>query len=450
MRLGSLCSLILLALLVGLPSGTRTALAQGNLVLLFDKRCSDCTICSRFDKSRRAHGEAALVLLERQSEGFLVRAHWLATYGIGEGPKGCLEDFRTPEGLYHTDYVNHLHATDHAYGYLSIVTDYPNAEDVADLALGNKDPPGDKCMCRSKDQVTNLQARVCGKICQSPGGAIAIHGGYGRPTAGCIRVLDPGVSLKQTNFVHSRAIRELGELVTALPNQRMPVIMTRQAAPGCQSDVGTRVSKGCAAALAAILDAPKPPRRSFVNQVLAEAPGQPNRAAVALPVAKPPAATEGPPLHALKASAVWATSEATVCGAASNQRCKASDLISESAQSPWCEGVPGVGESQWLWFKLDGAHKVAKVVLRNGDLTQGPAAPLWFARGHVSKLEILVDGRPTLCSHPQSDPAELECDLDNPLGSSVVLKIRGAVAGEKEEHTCISAVSFLTAEPEHL
>ena len=442
--------LVCLLWLVAVFLDNREALAQTDLLLLFDKRCTDCTICSRFDKSRRAHGEAALSLLERRPEGFLVRSRWLATYGIGEGPKACLEDFRTPEGLYHTDYVNRLHATDHAYGYLSIVTDYPNAEDVADLALGNKDPIGDKCLCRSKNQVTNLQAQICGKVCQSPGGAIAIHGGYGRPTAGCIRVLDAGVSIKQPSIIHSHSIREIGDLVSAMPKERMPVIMTRQAAAGCQSDAGALVSKGCAAALAAILDAHPAPKRAFVNQVLAEAPGLPNHVAAAArpPVSPPPAVAEAPPLRTLKVTSVWATSEAMVCGPDEKQRCRASELLVEPSRSAWCEGVPGAGEAQWLWFKLDGTHKVTKVVLRNGDWTQGPSEPRWFGRGHVSALEILVDGHSTLCRHPQSDPAELECELENARGSNIVLKVQAAVVGEKQTHTCISAVSFLTDEPQ--
>lgn len=434
------------------PSAGRAS--KTDFVLLFDKRCPHCERCMPARSSRRQHAEATLTLLERQPTSFVVKARWQATYGMSEGPKGCLNDNRTPEGLYETYYVNRNH--DSTYGYVSIILDYPNAEDQRDIKAQTERAAPDKCFCAERHVLRNKQANICGRPCDNAGGDIAIHGGRSGATQGCIRILDPGRDPKPGPTIHDIAIAQLAALVERLPDRRLPVISVPVVAASCYAAVGEKVADGCASALRTVIDSSPPPLRQQVKTLMAQAAGALQSSPSATPIAAPfasllqavptPAASPPRMLRALPIESVWATSEAANCGADGQQPCSASELTSPQSQRSWCESVPGVGEGQWLRFTLQASHKISRIEIRNGFLENGEASPAWFSRGYVSAVEIIIDGRRSLCSHPQEDPVRLDCDLDDMAGRSVVLRIHRAVAGEQSEQTCISGVTILTPE----
>lgn len=440
--------LVLLTALLS-AQAAHAAAPSTSYVLLFDKDCPRCRLCVPYSESKRQTGHATLTLLERRGADFVINKVWAATYGMAEGPKACLYDNRTPEGLYYTHYVNRNH--DQTYGYVAILTDYPNEEDRHDLAVGSTEVAADKCLCRERGTLRNRQWGMCHRACVDTGVGIAIHGGHAGATRGCIRVLDPGLETSERRLIHRQAIAELAALVEVQPDMRVPVISVIESAPGCHSDIGEAVSRGCADALRAVLDTPQRPSREVVRRLLAQARGLPKLhrgttpvIAAALPVmtpSEPPA----PVLRKIDIDSVWATSEGTVCGAKEDGPCPASALQVSTGQRAWCEGVTGPGEGQWLRFTFSGTQPISRVEIMNGYSEKGGGSPSWFRRGYVTAVELVVNGHRTTCSHPQEDPTQLDCDLDGTPGSSLLLRIKSAVAGELTDDICISGVTILTS-----
>jgi len=423
--------------------GLAASVTQTNLVLLFDKNCGQCIACRHVKDSKRIKNAAVLMLLERlPSGGFLVKRRWRATYGVGEGPKGCLYDYRTPEGRYFTIAVKDTHRDDKTYGYASIVTSYPNPEDEAAIHNPNLEEHSDKCFCQRNKQVCNMQyPNLCGRVCELPGSAISIHGGRASPTAGCVRLLDDQPS---ADGIHSKSIAELAEIVRRVPEQRVPLILVRQTAVGCQAETNTMVSAGCAGALRFVLDASAPPPRARVNSLLANAPGLPQQRSPAMAAA----AGELGPGEAIREarvsiSSVFATSEAKNCGPGRDEPCRAANLLAGSGA--WCASSPNAS-LEWLRFGFAAPAAVRRVILRNGNWEHGSGSPLWYEHGHVSEIEIAVNGHRVSCSHPQSDPGELECDTELPTGSQATIRIQKSVPGEAGLPVCISGVDFLADE----
>jgi hypothetical protein len=438
----------LLIVVVSLSS-TKSAYSNGAepaLVLLFDKHCLDCLICKQSSDSRRRSGEASLSLLERRGETFIVKERWQATYGLSEGPKACLHDYRTPEGLYYTHYINRSHKDDATYGFISIATSYPNSEDLHDLEVLKGPLAEDKCLC-SKDNFTrNLQYGICERSCDNTGSAISIHGGHSSPTAGCIRLLDPDSDPRDRSRIHTAAIAQLASILEQIPGARVPIISVRQAAPGCMSSPGQIVSHGCSDALLKVLDAPERLPRSRINEIMSNAAGLPNLRKTSPTTPLAPQVLTSPVLRELAIKSVWATSEATFCGPEQKQRCAATSLTRPTTQHAWCEGVRGRGEDQWLRFELSSRHRLNRVEIANGFWEQGAGSQDWYGHGRVAEVEISINGHTTLCSHPQEDPTQLDCDLDGTAGQQLMLRIKKAVPGESSEDTCISGVHFFAEE----
>lgn len=425
--------------------------SKSRLVLLMDKHCPLCRSCVPYSEARRQPGKATLTLIERSGANFIIRKSWQATYGLSEGPKACLYDNRTPEGLYHTSRVSRNR--DVTYGYIAIITSYPNWEDLQDLKTVGS-PPSDKCLCSDHGKLRNRQWNLCNRVCTDAGAGIAIHGGHAGQTRGCIRVLDPGTDPKQRSPIHYKAIAELAAFVEAEPEATVPVISVIDVAEGCRSDVGQAVSRGCAEALRAILDTTPSPSRDRVSRLLAEARGLPVRGAK--PPAPPPPAVVAQPLpsgapdsvlRSVQVESVLASSEAKNCGASGGEPCAASHLSSATTERAWCEAVPGTGDGQWLRFVFASPHTVSRVEIQNGFWEKGPGSQSWFERGYVTAVELVVDGKSTPCSHPQEDPTQLDCDLEGVQGRSLLLRLKGAAPGETMEETCISHVTILTKDP---
>lgn len=427
---------------------------QPGYVLLFDKRCPGCRSCLPQTYSHRQLGQATLTLLERQGSAFFVRRSWTANYGMVEGPKGCLGDQRTPEGLYFTEPVRRNRGED--YGYTLIPIDYPNEEDSRDLNSQRGEAPADKCLCQQGGVIRNRQWGMCERVCPNPGVGIAIHGGRLGATQGCIRLLDPSAGTNDKRAIHAKSIAEVADLIAEIPGQRVPLISVPYAAPGCHSDLGEQVSEGCAEALRTILNqstSVRPSRRE-VSQLLAHASGLPRRrhgstAVLRRDAGQPsvPKPDSTPALRPIQIQSVYATSEAVGCGENSDQLCAADGLIAGNSPRVWCEAVPGTGEGQWLRFSLGKAQRIVRVEIKNGDWSKGAGSPRWFQRGYLTSLVFVVNGRITHCSHPQDDATQIDCDLDGTAGSSLLLRIQSAAAGETSEQVCISSVSLLTDEP---
>lgn len=418
-------------------------------VLLFDKRCPGCRSCLPFGSSQRQMAHATLTLLERSGRDFTVRRVFTANYGMVEGPKACQGDQRTPEGLYYTEPVRRNRSAD--YGYTLIPIDYPNEEDSRDLSAQRSELPTDKCLCKQGSVIQNRLWGMCGRECPSPGAGIAIHGGRLGATQGCIRLLDPGAGTSDRRAIHSKTVAEVAELIAQVPGQKAPVISVPYAAPGCGSDPGEPVSAGCAEALRKILDrgpSVRPSRRE-VSQLLAHATGLPRRSRAprvpAVVAPEPPPLPPPPPLRPIEIQSVYATSEASGCGENEDQSCAAEGLIAQGAPRVWC--ASGTGQGQWLRFSLGKAQRIVRVEIKNGDWSRDAGSQRWFQRGRLASLDLVVNGRTTPCNHPQDDPTRIDCDLDGAAGSSLLLRIQRAEAGETSEKVCISGVSLLTDEP---
>lgn len=427
------------AVLVTAWLAPRAALAT-NLVMLFDKKCPRCAQCAYYTASKRKPGAATLTLFARQNDSFFAIERWSATYGSREGSKQCWRDFRTPEGLYYTQYVNERHREHPQYGFVSVVLDYPNLEDR-----------------------TEPNRSACGEDCVHLGAAIAIHGGFSGPTNGCIRLLDSDMRSK----IHYRSALRLADLVRTAPQERLPVISVPVAAAGCQPEIGQPVSNGCAAILRQLLDASERPLRAVVTRGLASAADYTaaERAQLvrAAPVAVAPTRPEADQLSPVSAqllarqgrlapvpiAAAWATSEAPVCGPSRDQPCRASSLIDGNPNTAWCENVDGVGEGESVLLELKEPRKVARVDLRNGSWQGGRFSVDWVRNGRVTELDVVTDGFPELCRRLEADPSEWSCASSSSSGPTkyIRLRIHRAVRGELSDHTCISDVTVL-AEPE--
>jgi hypothetical protein len=322
--------------------------------------------------------------------------------------------------------VNEGHKKDHQYGYLSIVLDYPSREDRL-----------------------NMVRAQCGSPCVNPGGEIAIHGGYFGPTNGCIRILDQNPA----HGIHSRSIAQLGEVIRAAPNERVPVLSVPVASPGCHPEIGRTVSQGCATALIKLLDADASdrPARSLVIKWLANAADytpqerQTGASAVAsgapaLPMVTTPPLGQG--LHTVSVEAVWATSEAPICGPARDQPCRAAHLIDGDPQTVWCESVLGTGEGEWIAFSWRQPRRIVRIDLRNGNWQGNRYSADWSNNGRVTEVEIALGGRTVRCRRDEADPSEISCDLSGMKVNLVSLRVAKAVRGELSDHTCISDVTI--------
>jgi hypothetical protein len=389
------------------------------LVLLFAKRCADCTPGRAWSQSGRVVGAARLVALVRRREGYLAIGSWRASYGRNEGPKLFEGDQRTPEGVYHLVAL-HDHAGDDNYGDLSLLTDYPNPDDVRRGSTGS---------------------------------SISIHGGKPRPTLGCIRLLD-GDDPSEPPWVSRDSIHELAALVapSAAP---VPLISVAEAAPACLPEAGHWTSPDCASMLDLVLLSNTPPPRETVSLLLRTRIEPADDGALGAWGARAhmaPAALREPTVtnHQINRAAsetmtATASSSAAHCAVdgRTHQSCAPLLAIDGRDDTAWCEGAPDDGVGAWLQLRLPRSRHIARVEIKTGYWKGGAGSSTWFHNGRARELRITIGEHATDCAVDERDPAMLICPTDNAAGDTVRLEIRRATAGAPKSDTCLSEVRIV-------
>lgn len=193
----------------------RTLPVTDQMAIVFTKGCAanDLGCTQPF-----AERSPQILLLGRAAPGapWSVVQHSQASYGGAEGEKKEQGDYRTPEGLYAT--LGAVARSDERgkWGSGHIKISYPNNEDMATKA-------------------------------PKPGGGIYIHGGRGRRTAGCVRVLDPPDQVK--GGIHHASLTRMLEAVAAKKSAQLPALLLPHYPGRCLAPEGAALPPDCAETL---------------------------------------------------------------------------------------------------------------------------------------------------------------------------------------------------------
>ncbi len=430
------------------------------VALLVDKDCPEDGCRADTDsETDRPNGGPRVFYLARSADGaWEVKKSWPALYGAVEGPKVKEGDRKTPEGLYRLLLLRRKSSNGEEYrsfGTAFLQLDHPNGED--------------RTIARERGV--------------NPGGYIGFHGGQGRPTLGCIRLLPRRGQLSWHEF--DDAIVELSGLLRTWASmswgkleRTVPVIIVPNIAPECGPEEGQELSQACGGALDSLfsrLARSTRPSRAQVIAALAD-PGAfedpvaatdeaetEEQAAAARPsdtAQSPRPATSSepkpePPVTTLVIGADSAFASSTLSADSELGQgcldpllgrtfvdCSADRLLDGRRATAWCEGTPGLGECTTLDFELEDAPVVRAVRVHNGYLK---TRETFQRNGRVRTLRVTAAGNSydyRLDAH-EVDPQDLE--LPEPVAAaSVRLQMLDVEEGTVYDDTCLTEVEFLT------
>jgi len=439
-----------------------------NAAILFDKDCptNGCKPGTQYDPKNRPHGGPRLHYVTRSSAGtWSTLKTWPAFYGRNEGPKVRQGDKKTPEGLYLMLHASARSSSDkdewRRFGSAFFELDHPSNED---------------------------RNAVLGKP-YTAGGEIGIHGGYPRPTLGCIRLIKARRALEWNEY--DDAIRELYALFQhrQTPGKhavkpKIPVLIAPRIHDDCMPGPGETLSADCGQVLDTLMRGASKyvrPARQQVIRALASPPGavaqldttpkipetplsntsdpdeQPGNTSPPPPPPPPPPPVT-PPLviggsTAVASSVLQADSEQVVgCldprivdpenGGQIFIDCDADRLLDGRTDTAWCEGATGNGECATVDLTLEGAPPIWGIRLRNG---YGKTGTTFKENGRPMRIRVLVAGETLEYALDTSSPKPQDLLLPQAVQVEALrLQISDVRTGEKYEDTCMTELEFLT------